>query len=127
MEIEKIHRPKREKFLPNVLSKEGVEMILEAHSNIKQKVMFSLIYSGGLRRGELLQLKPGDIDSKRNIVIIRQAKDKKDRIKPLSAKILEMLRTYYLAYKPKVWLFEGQGGGAYSEQSFKAGIDQSQY
>lgn len=125
MEIEKIHRPKREKLLPNVLSKDEVKALLEAHANIKHKVMLSLLYSCGLRRGELLHLKPSDIDSKRNVVIIRQAKGKKDRITPLSPKILEMLRTYYVAYKPKVWLFEGQGGGAYSEQSLQSVLKQA--
>ena len=108
MEIEKIHRPKRAKILPNVLSKEEVKMILEAHSNIKHRTMLSLIYSCGLRRSELLNLKPADIDSKRNIVVIRQAKGKKDRIVPLSPKILEMLRQYYIGFRPKTWLFEGQ-------------------
>jgi integrase/recombinase XerD len=108
IEIEKIHRPKREKILPNVLSKEEIKLILNAHSNIKHKTMLSLIYSCGLRRSELLNLKVEDIDSKRNIVLIRQAKGKKDRIVPLSIKILEMLRMYYIDYKPKIWLFEGQ-------------------
>ena len=70
--------------------------------------MLSLIYSCGLRRSELLNLKPADIDSKRGIIIIRQSKGKKDRIAPLSPKILEMLREYYKGYKPKIWLFEGQ-------------------
>jgi integrase/recombinase XerD len=92
--IEKIHRPKREKVLPNVLSKEEIKAILEAHGNIKHKAMLSMIYSCGLRRSELLNLKPTNIDSKRNIVIIRQGKGKKDRITPLSPKILELLRDY---------------------------------
>jgi integrase/recombinase XerD len=70
--------------------------------------MLSLIYSCGLRRSELINLRPTDIDSKRGIVIIRQSKGKKDRIAPLSPKILEMLREYYIGYKPKTWLFEGQ-------------------
>lgn len=108
IDLDKIHRPKRAKILPNVLSKEEVKAILEAHSNIKHKTMLSLIYSCGLRRSELLNLKPTDIDSKRNIVIIRQSKGRKDRIAPLSAKILAMLRDYYTGYKPKTWLFEGK-------------------
>jgi integrase/recombinase XerD len=108
IEIDKIHRPKRAKVLPNVLSKEEIKLILNAHSNIKHKMMLSLIYSCGLRRSELLNLKPADIDSKRGIVIVRQGKGKKDRIAPLSLKILEMLREYYIGYKPKTWLFEGQ-------------------
>lgn len=118
LNVDKIERPRREYKLPNVLSKEEVKLILNAHSNIKHKTMLSLIYSCGLRRGELLNLKPTDIDSKRNIVNIKQAKGKKDRIVPLSQKILSMLREYYSAYKPKTWLFEGQNvGEKYDERS----------
>ena len=106
--IDLVHRPKREKLLPNVLSKEEIKQILNAPTNIKHKAMLSLIYACGLRRSELLNLKPNDIDSKRGVIIIRQAKGKKDRIAPLSEKILVMLREYYKAYKPATWLFEGQ-------------------
>jgi integrase/recombinase XerD len=108
IEIHKVHRPKREKVLPNVLSKEEIKAILEAPKNLKHKAMLSMIYSCGLRRSELLNLKPNDIDSKRNVVIIRQSKGKKDRITPLSPKILALLRAYYKEYSPKVYLFEGQ-------------------
>jgi integrase/recombinase XerD len=126
IEIDKIHRPKREKLLPNVLSKEEVKLILNAHSNLKHKTMLSLIYSCGLRRGELLHLKPTDIDSKRGIVIIRQSKGKKDRIAPLSNKILAMLRDYYVAHKPATYLFEGKfGGEPYSEYSLQSVLKQA--
>lgn len=108
IEIDKVHRPKREKVLPNVLSKEEIKAILEAPKNLKHKAMLSMIYSCGLRRSELLNLIPNDIDSKRNVVIIRQSKGKKDRITPLSPKILELLRDYYKEYSPKIYLFEGQ-------------------
>ncbi|NMH23826.1 tyrosine-type recombinase/integrase [Flavobacterium solisilvae] len=111
IEVDKIHRPKREKVLPNVLSKEEVKAILEAHSNLKHKMMLSLIYSCGLRCGELLALQPVHIDSKRNIVLLKNAKGKKDRIAPLSPKILEMLREYYKLFKPTTYLFEGQHAG----------------
>jgi integrase/recombinase XerD len=106
--IDKIHRPKRAKVLPNVLSKEEIKIILNAHSNIKHKMMLSLIYSCGLRCGELLSLQPVHIDSKRNLVLLKNAKGNKDRIVPLSPKILEMLREYYIVYKPTNYLFEGQ-------------------
>ena len=109
--VELIHRPKRPKVLPNVLSKEEIKLILNAHSNLKHKAMLSLIYSCGLRCGELIQLKPEHIDSKRNIIIIKQAKGRKDRIAPLSEKIIVLLREYYVACKPKKYLFEGQTSG----------------
>ena len=115
-----IHRPRNEKRLPNVLSKEEIKQILEAPRSLKHRTMLSLIYSCGLRRSELLNLKPSDIDASRMLIIIRQAKGKKDRIVPLSPKILAMLREYYQAYKPKTFLFEGQEAGkAYSERSLQ--------
>lgn len=126
IDIDKVHRPKREKLLPNVLSKEEVKAILEAHGNIKHKAMLSMIYSCGLRRSELLNLKPSDIDSKRNIVLLKNAKGKKDRIAPLSPKILSLLRIYYKDYKPTIWLFEGQiKGEQYSEKSLQSVLKQA--
>ena len=116
--IEDIHRPRPEHRLPNVLSKEEVKAILQALSNVKHRCMLSLIYSCGLRRSELLSLKPADIDSNRNLIHIRLGKGKKDRVVPLSGKVLEMLRAYYMTYKPKHWLFEGQTAGQpYDERS----------
>jgi integrase/recombinase XerD len=121
-----VHRPKREKPLPNVLSKEEVKMILNAPVNAKHRTMLSLIYSCGLRRNELLNLKPMDIDSKRGIVTIRQGKGKKDRIVPLSEKILAMLRDYYVKYKPQTWLFEGQKPNTqYDERSLASVLKQA--
>lgn len=126
MMVDKIHRPKRSKVLPNVLSKEEVKLILNAHSNIKHKMMLSLIYSCGLRRGELLSLKPVHIDSKRNIVLLKNSKGKKDRIAPLSPKILEMLREYYLSFRPTTFLFEGViPGEPYSEKSLQSVLKQA--
>ncbi len=126
IELDKVYRPKREKPLPNVLSKEEIKKILSSHSNLKHKAMLCLVYSCGLRRSELLNLKPADIDSKRGVVVIRQAKGKKDRIVPLSEKITEQLRAYYQAYKPKAWLFEGQQAGQpYDERSLASVLKQA--
>ncbi len=125
LNIATIHRPKREKLLPNVLSKEEIRSILGAPKNVKHKAMLSLIYSCGLRRSELLNLKITEVDSHRKLLIIKQAKGKKDRIIPLSEKIILMLRDYYKLYKPKIWLFEGQTGGQYSERSLASVLIQS--
>ena len=126
IEIEEIHRPKRAKRLPNVLSKEEVKAILESLRNIKHRTMLSLIYACGLRRSELINLVPTDIDSNRNILLIRNAKGNKDRIAPLSEKMLTMLRAYYKLYKPKKWLFEGDTKGEpYSERSLSNVLKQS--
>ena len=125
IDVELIHRPRREKVLPNVLSKEEIKAILDAPYNLKHRAMLAMIYSCGLRRGELLSLTKFDIDSKRMVVIIRMAKGKKDRIVPLSPKILNLLRDYYKSYNPKEFLFEGQGGGKYSEKSLENVFKQS--
>jgi integrase/recombinase XerD len=116
-----IHRPKQGRKLPNVLSKEEVKAILEAPTNIKHKTMLSLIYACGLRRSELLNLKPTNIDSKRHLLIIHNAKGKKDSIVPVSDKLIKLLREYYKMYKPEVWLFEGQKPTEpYSEKSLQS-------
>jgi integrase/recombinase XerD len=125
LEINELERPIREKKLPNVLSKEEIKLILSAPSNLKHKAMLSLIYSCGLRRSELLALKPTDINSKRGIILVRQAKGKKDRIVPLSPKVLELLREYYVAFKPISWLFEGIAGGPYDERSLSNVLKQA--
>ena len=126
IEVDKIHRPKRAKLLPNVLSKEEIKLILNAHSNIKHKMMLSLIYSCGLRCGELLALQPVHIDSQRNIVLLKNAKGQKDRIVPLSPKILDMLRQYYKVCKPTTYLFEGQTAGMpYDSRSLQLVLKQA--
>jgi integrase/recombinase XerD len=126
MEVDFIQRPRREKRLPNVLSKEEVKAILEAPTNLKHRAMLSLIYACGLRRSELLNLTLKDILSDRNLLFIRQSKGKKDRMVPISLKIIEILREYYKAYKPKTWLFEGQFPNTrYSEKSLENVLKQS--
>jgi integrase/recombinase XerD len=109
-----------------VLSKEEVKQILNAHKNIKHRAMLSLIYACGLRRSELLNLKIPDVDSKRGLLIIRQAKGKKDRVAPLSERIVGLLREYYRQEQPVDYLFEGQEKGkAYSAKSLESVLKQA--
>jgi integrase/recombinase XerD len=73
-----------------------------------------------------LNLKLSDIDSKRRLVIIKQGKGRKDRVAPLSEKVLNLLRDYFKAYHPKEWLFEGQSGvGQYDERSLARVLKQA--
>lgn len=121
-----MHRPKRPKLLPNVLSKEEVKAILNVLKNNKHSAMLSVIYACGLRRSELLNLKPSHVDSNRKLLIIKQSKGRKDRIVPISDKLIEMLRNYYLEFKPKTWLFEGQlENTKYSERSLEEVLKKS--
>jgi len=126
IDVDEIHRPKRAKRLPNVLSKEEVKELLNCLQNTKHRTMLSLIYACGLRRSELINLVPTDIDSKRHLLLIRNAKGKKDRITPLSEKMLTMLREYFKLYKPIKWLFEGDmKGEPYSERSLSNVLKQA--
>ncbi len=115
-----IERPKKVKQLPAVLSFEEIKAIFNNLTNLKHKTLLSLLYSGGLRIGEALNLKIEDIDSNRMLIHIKQAKGKKDRYTLLSSTFLKLLREYYLAYKPKIFLFEGQNGNKYSNASAQA-------
>ena len=130
-EYYELHRPRKENKLPKVLSKNEVKRIFDVTKNIKHKCILMLLYSAGLRRSELLNLLPADIDSERMVIHINGAKGKKDRISLLSDNLLQLLRQYYKEYRPKEYLFEGQKGGMYSPSSvanilkksvYKAGI-----
>lgn len=112
-----IKRPQKEKQLPNVLSLQEVKLLLNNVNNLKHKVLLSLLYSAGLRIGEALNLKVNDIDSKRMLIRIENAKGKKDRYTLLSHSFLIQLREYYKIYRPKNYLFEGQTGGKYTASS----------
>jgi site-specific recombinase XerD len=121
-----IERPKQPRLLPHVLSKEAVKAILEAHQNVKHRTMLSLIYACGLRRGELLNLKPRDIDPSRGMLRVNQGKGKKDRLVPVGKKMLDLLEEYRRYEKPTEYLFEGQiAGGQYNERSLQQVLKQA--
>jgi integrase/recombinase XerD len=112
-----IERPRKEKKLPKVLSKEDVLQIITHTNNLKHKCIVSLLYSSGMRRNELVNLKITDIDSKRMLILIEAAKGKKDRYTILSHTLLKDLRDYYKQWKPKKYIVEGVYGQQYSGQS----------
>ena len=112
-----IERPRKKKRLPEVLSIKEILDIIENTNNLKHRCIVELLYSSGLRRNELLELKPNDIDSKRMMVRIRQGKGNKDRLTILSKNTLDNLRKYYKEYGPKNYLFEGVKGNRYSSSS----------
>lgn len=112
-----IDRPKKDTLLPKVLSKQEVFAIISAIQNLKHRCIISLIYSAGLRRSELLNLKISDLDSSRNLVLIRGGKGNIDRQSIISKELFNHLREYYKKFKPKTWLFEGANGGQYSPSS----------
>lgn len=111
--------------LPRVIDKDQIVTAIENIANKKHKAILALGYCCGLRVSEVVKLKHSDFDH--GILLIRQAKGKKDRYVPYSEKVAQWLKEYYLAYRPKEWLFEGQWGGQYSVRScqeiFKKYID----
>ena len=105
--IGNLPRPKKEKKLPIVLSREEVRRIFDSVNNIKHKVILMLVYSAGLRVSEVVKLRVADIDTKRNMIHIRGAKGKKDRYTVLSRVSLKVLKEYWRVYRPRSWLFPG--------------------
>jgi site-specific recombinase XerD len=125
--LSKIERPKSEKKLPHVIDTQFILDKLSQIENIKHKTILTLTFSVGLRVSEIINLKIEDIDSKRMIIHIKNAKGRKDRVVPLSQNVLELLRKYYSEYKPIEYMFNGQNSNQYSIKScqniFKKYID----
>jgi integrase/recombinase XerD len=92
--------------IPIVLSQDEVARLIDAARNLRHRTILMTLYSTGMRRSELCHLRPEDIDKERMVVRIRQGKGGKDREVPLSANLLDQLRSYYRSLKHKNgWLF----------------------
>ncbi len=101
-----IHRPRREKKLPDVLSSKEALALIDAPSNQKHRMILTLFYVTGLRRDELIHIRLKDIDRGRGLIKIN-GKGHKQREVVLSPSLLNKLEEYYRRYKPAVYLFEG--------------------
>ena len=110
-------RPRKESKLPRVIDKQFLLDKIELISNKKHKAIIALPFSTGMRVSEVINLKIEDIDSKRMIIHIKNAKGRKDRIVPLTEKILFILRDYVRKFRPSEYLFQGQSKPKYSETS----------
>ena len=99
------HRSGRK--LPVVLSCEEVWALFDVTTNLKHRALLMTLYSAGLRTGEVVHLKPADIDSGRMMIRVEQGKGRKDRYVMLSEKLLLTLRRYWREYQPALWLFPG--------------------
>jgi len=108
---------KRSRKLPIVLSVEEIQRLFNACSNLKHRSIIALMYSTGLRVGEVIALKIQNIDSSRMVINILNAKGGKDRQVMLNQNLLELLRNYFKQYRPKEYLFNGQNSPQYSERS----------
>lgn len=112
-----IEYPRSEKKLPVVLSQDEIQRMFNVCNNLKHKVILSLLYSAGLRVSELLNLKWAHIDRSRMIINILAAKGNKDRQVMLSANLIPLLEKYWMEFKPKEFVLNGQFGLQYSSTS----------
>jgi site-specific recombinase XerD len=122
--LEGVPRPRKEKKLPVVLSKEEVKRLIETTRNPKHRMLLMVCYSGGLRVSELVALRPEDLDTERGLIHIKGGKGKKDRYTILSAMVADALGDYLRQFRPYCWLFEGERRGKpYSVRSAEAVFD----
>ena len=112
-----LERPRRSRALPKVFSKDEVMRIFSVTRNTKHKLILWIIYSCGLRRGEVINLKLTDLDKGRGVLHIRKGKGNVDRMVPIPQKLWDKIDKYITGYEPVIYLFEGQSGGKYSAES----------
>jgi integrase len=111
--VEDLVRPKQPFRLPEVLSREEVERLIEGATSPLHRIWLILLYATGMRREELVRLKVSDIDSGRMLIHIRQGKGRKDRDVMLSPRLLEEMRDYWrwVQPKPQTYLFPSKAPG----------------
>lgn len=97
--------PKTPQRIPELLTRDEVRRILAACHNPKHRMMFELCYGCGLRVSEVCHLQVRDIDSQRGQLRVAQGKGAKDRMVLLTATLIDRLRDYWRAYRPRTWLF----------------------
>jgi site-specific recombinase XerD len=115
-----IPRPRKETKLPVVASEEEVIRLFVASDNLKHQCIMALLYSSGLRRGELIDLCITDINIDRRQIFVRGGKGRKDRTTILSDRMANALIRYFDMYKPGKWVFEGPNGKQYTGESVGA-------
>lgn len=125
LKVEDFSRPKKSSYLPTVLSIEEAIAILRFTRNLKHRAALALLYSAGLRIGEMLSLELKDIDIDRRQIFIRNGKGRKDRVVVLAESFIPLLRNYATSYSPKRYFIEGANGGKYSAGSVRSFLKKS--
>jgi site-specific recombinase XerD len=124
---------KQPQRIPEILSRDEVSRLLEAPSNPKHRLLLATVYAGGLRVSEVVRLRVSHIDRARMTLRVEQGKGRRDRIVPLSRKLVEQLQTYWQNNPPGVWLFPNRKGNGplditsaqriFMRAKLRAGID----
>jgi len=107
MVLGSIPRPKKDRKLPVVLSGDEVRAVFDATENLKHRALLMLVYSSGLRVGEVVRLRVEDLDNVRKLIHVHTGKGKKDRYTLLSASVMRVVDEYIKLYRPREWLFPG--------------------
>lgn len=114
-----LERPKKSRILPTVLSQNEVIRLLQLTKNLKHITILALLYSAGLRIGELLAMELRHIDISRRQLFVKNGKGRKDRYVILADSFVPLLQNYLLSYRPERYFVEGVPGGMYSASSIR--------
>lgn len=106
--LKKLPRPKKDNPLPQIISKEEVALLISSAPTLKYQTFLSLLYATGMRLSEATNLRLTDIDSDRMQIRIHLGKGGKSRMVHMPPLLLDLLRKYYLAYRPEDYLFNGR-------------------
>jgi integrase len=124
--VERLARTRGHKRLPEILSRAEIRHLIDAVSNVKQRLALMTTYSAGLRVNETAHLRVSDIDSQRMLIRVEQGKGKKDRYTLLSERLCTELRVYWRRYRPSYWLFPGmKPDRPYSPRSIQQVFDRA--
>jgi len=118
-ELTGIKRPKREKKLPIVLSKQEIVRMIEVVDNLKHKLMVQILYCSGMRVSELRNLRISHVDFNRKIILVKQGKGAKDRNTIVSQIVLDNILKYINEYRPIDYLFEGRSNNKISQRAIQ--------
>jgi site-specific recombinase XerD len=119
IDVEKIYRPQKDKKLPVVMSKEEVIRLLQVIRNLKHRTAIALMYSSGLRIGEVINLELNCFDLERKQLHIKNGKGRSDRLVVIADSFIPLFKNYYYTYNPKVFFIENPRGGKYNAGSLR--------
>lgn len=125
IETLELERPKKSRYLPTVLSQQEMLKLLKCTKNLKHRAILALIYSCGLRVGELINLELSHIDINRKQLAIKNSKGRKDRYVQMADSLLPLIHNYIHTYRPVKFFAEGNVGECYSAISVRAFLKRS--
>mgnify|MGYP001603142069 CR=1 FL=1 len=120
-----IARPKKEKYLPTVLSREEIQQLLDHTANQKHRLLLALAYGSGLRVSEVVALKVRDLDFSNQIILVQQAKGNKDRLTLFPASLFDQLQQFTAGRAGTEYLFRSEQGGSLTTRTAQKIFEQA--